>query len=562
VASDPQRLPSTLEQIGLVAGLRWRILRNNLRRKNNRWDLIGLIFAAFGGAALVLAGGALVFALTSTFLGAGQPSRMVWIFWGIFLWWQVFPVFATGFGAAFQFRTLLRFPLSLRAFYLLSLSYGFADFSALASVFWLLLMNVAAAVAQPAYAPAMMLASVLFMLVNVTLERLLGSWLERLLAKRRSREIFFAIFITLMISLQFISPLLERYGASVHALAHRVLPYLAPLPGSLAGRAVAASSPLHFANLAAALGGLALWALACGTFLWMRCAAQHRGEELSESAAPAIVKPVRLTAVARVATTPMKGAHTAEAHRSILPPAVMVVCTKEFHYLVRNGFAVLVLFVPPMLVLLFSVQFAGKNPTALRQGLSAELFFPGMMAYVILVLMTPAFNSFAYESRGIQAYYLSPQPFRTILLGKNAMLVCLIALEMLLSMMVLLWRVGMPSLPMFAATVAAIVFAVAGQLTAANWSSLSFPRKLEFGQMRGQRNSGAAVWIAFGAQFLLAGICSIVFLIGKLLDQPWLPALAFVLLSAGAVAGYAASLHPLSALAERNKELMIETLCR
>ena len=74
---------------------------------------------------------------------------MALLFWAIFLFWQIFPVFVAGFGANFEFRTLLRFPLSRGAFYTIALAYGFADFSALASVCWLLSMMAGATVAKP-----------------------------------------------------------------------------------------------------------------------------------------------------------------------------------------------------------------------------------------------------------------------------------------------------------------------------------------------------------------------------------------------------------------------------
>ena len=66
------------------------------------------------------------------------------------------------------------------------------------------------------------------------------------------------------------------------------------------------------------------------------------------------------------------------------------------------------------------------------------------------------------------------------------------------------YLVGLPSLPVLVATVAAIVFNVTGQLAIANWSSLTFPRKLNFSQMRGQRQSGMAVLVSFGTQILWA----------------------------------------------------------
>ncbi len=163
------------EQIRLVAGLRWRILRNSLRKKNNRLDLIGLIFTGVFGGIMVLG---LCIAFYAGAYASFSQSRLEWmalLFWAIFLFWQIFPVLVAGFGANFAFRTLLRFPLSLRAFYIIGLAYGFADFSALASVCWLLAMTAGATVAKPGVLPAMLLIGAMFMLVNVTLERLIGS---------------------------------------------------------------------------------------------------------------------------------------------------------------------------------------------------------------------------------------------------------------------------------------------------------------------------------------------------------------------------------------------------
>jgi hypothetical protein len=185
-----------------------------------------------------------------------------------------------------------------------------------------------------------------------------------------------------------------------------------------------------------------------------------------------------------------------------------------------------------------------------------------MMAYLILILMAPAYNSFAYEGRGIQTYFMAPVRFGDVFLGKNFMLVSVLALEIALSAAMLSWRVGLPSLPRLVATIAAVVFTVVGQLTIANWSSLSFPRKLEFGQMRGQRQSGIAVLVAFGSQLLTGAISLVILLTGNWLENPWLPAGAFAFLAAAAMAGYMASLDTLTQLAEKKKEVLIEALCR
>jgi hypothetical protein len=285
--------------------------------------------------------------------------------------------------------------------------------------------------------------------------------------------------------------------------------------------------------------------------LWRRFAAQYHGEELSETAAPS-------RSLIRPAARNIEGPDSLR----LLSPQVAAVVRKEFRYLTRNSFAFLTLLLPPMLVLLFSTQFAGKHPTVSGKAVSAEMFFPGMMAYLILILMAPAYNSFAFEGRGIQTYFMAPLRFRDVFLGKNLMLVSVLTLEIGLSLAMLTWRVGLPSLPMMVATLVAIVFTVVGQLTIANWSSLSFPRKLEFGQLRGQRQSGMAVLIAFGTQIMLGGISAVILLTGRWTKNPWLPAEAFTFLAAAAVGGYFASLDHLTKLAEQKKESLIEALCR
>jgi ABC-2 type transport system permease protein len=549
--ADVTRPVNVFEQIRLVAGLRWLILRNSLRKKNNRMDLIGLIFTgAFSGILVV----GLCFAFYAggyAFVSQGRLEWMALLFWAIFLFWQIFPIFVAGFGANFEFRTLLRFPLSLRAFYAIGLAYGFADFSALASVCWLLSMTAGAAVAKPGVLPAMLLIVGVFLLLNVTIERLVGSWLERLLARRRTRELFLGLFVISMVSLNFIAPLLQRYGATARALFVWLQPYFSWLPPSLAGRALAAVIRLQPAGFLLSFALLVLYLVLFSALLWRRFAAQYRGEELSESAAPA-----------RPATRPFPVTDDGPDRLSLLSPQVAAIVRKEFRYLTRNGFAYLTLLLPPLLILIFSMNSAAWHLTRGGKGVSTEIFFPGMMAYLILILMAPAYNSFAYEGRGIQTYFTAPLRFRDVLLGKNLMLVSMLSLEIALSMSLLLWRVGLPSAHMFVATCAAIVFTVVGQLTIANWSSITFPRRMEFGKMHGQRQSGMAVLVAFGAQILMGSISAAILFTGNWTRNPWLPAQAFIFLAAAAVAGYFASLDALTKLAENKKEGLIEALCR
>jgi len=550
LADLTQQLPGVWKQIWLVAGLRWTILKNSMQRKNNRWDLVGVIFASIFTAMVVLGLAFAFYAGAYGFLKTNRPEWISLLFWGIFVWWQVLPMFLAGFGANFEFGTLLRFPLSLRAFYILGLGYGMADLGAVAAGCWMLAMLAGAMKARIAVVPVLLVICLLFFLFNLTLERLIGSWLEKLLAKRRTRELFFGLIILSMVSMNFISPLMQKYGKSARPTAMALLPYLSWTPGTLAGTGVTGAALSEFGKVAIGVSGLLIWIAIATTLLWFRYRAQYLGEEIAEGSAAAVVKR-RVRSEAVGAEWP-----------NFVRPSVIAVSIKEFRYLIRNGFAFVTLIIPPVMVLFFSFQFAGGDSPLKEHSLKPEMLFPGIMAYLILILMSPAYNSFAYESKGIQTYFLAPVPFEDVLMGKNLFLVALVVFEMILSLSLLTWRIGLPHISVLASTLTAGAFAVTGQLTIANWAALSFPRKMEIGKMRGQRNSGLAVWTAFGVQIVLAGICSVVIFVGNWTRNPWLPTIVFLALAAAAGGGYAASLKSMNGYAEKKKELLIETLCR
>src|SRR5207249_1529803 len=480
----------------------------------------GLIFTGIFSGILVIGFCFAFYSGAYAFVSQGRLEWMALLFWGIFIFWQVFPVFVAGFGANFEFCMLLRFPLSLRAFYIIGLAYGFADFSALASVIWHLAMTAGATVAKPGVVPAMLLIVAAFMLLNVTLERLIGSWLERLLARRRTRELFFGLFILSMVSLNFISPLMQRYGASARPVFLRLLPYFAWFPPSLAGRALAEIARLQAAGFLLHFALLLLYVILFSAFLWRRFAAQYRGEELSETAAPVLA-----------AARPIAERDDAHDHLSLLSPIVAAILRKEFRYLTRNSFAYFTLLLPPLLILIFSMNSAGWHLTVGGKGISADMFFRGMMAYLILILMAPAYNTFAYEGRGIQTYFTAPLRFRDVLLGKNLMLVLVLSVEILLSLAMLAWRVGLPSPPMLTATCAAIIFTIVGQLSVSNSSSLIRLPEKELIQRRSRRQSRAAMQAAHDSQIFTHRSAASILNTLNLADNRWLSSQAFVLLA-------------------------------
>jgi ABC-2 type transport system permease protein len=547
--ADVARFPGVFEQIRLIAEVRYRILKNSLRRKQNRWDLIGMIWVSFLSVCLVIGVCVAFYAGGYEFVEKDKFAWFALLYWVIFMWWQVFPMFVAGFGSNFEFATLLRFPVSPRAFYLLGLGYGFSDFAAISSICWVLSMIAGAATAQLSILPVMTVVSLLFVFLNVTLERLIGSWLEKLLAKRKSREIFLGIFIVSMVSMNFLGPAMQHWGRQASPALLRYLPYLSWLPGSLAGEAISAMASANARGVVLGIAGLAGWLAVLSMLLWRRFAAQYAGEAISDAPSPA-----------RLRRREEKRA-VADEVPGLVPPQVAAMIAKEFRYLMRNGFAFVGLVIPPLMVMFFTMQF-GPGSMLKEHSIKPAMFFPGIMAYLMLILVSPAYNSFAYEGKGIQTYFMAPVQFRDVLLGKNLFLLALVASELVLALGLLILRVGWPGTPMFLATVSGGAFAVTGQLAIANWSSLSFPKKMEIGKLKGQRNSAVAVWIAFGVQILIGGICAVILFAGGWNKSPWVAPVAFLALTVIAVGGYISSLEPLNRLAQAKKELLIETLSK
>jgi hypothetical protein len=545
------RLPSLTEQLKLVAWLRWWSLRNGLRSKNRRMDLLGMVVSGLFSSVLVIAITVALFLGTRYIFEEHREKYLGLIFLALLVWWQLFPIMLAGFAPQFSFKTLLRFPLKFSTFYVVGLAYGLADAAALAALVWMGAMITGTLASQPAAAPAMLLVCVLFAALNVTIERLVGAWLEKLLAKRRSREAIFGIFILCMVSLQFLNPILQRHGSEAKAVIQTGLPYLWLLPSSFAGNFVARASEGPFSGALPHLGGLLAYVLVFGALLCRRYAKLYAGEELSEGTAPE-------AGTKRTETVEVNDSDTL----GFLPPRVGAVFRKEVRYLKRNSFLFFSLAIPPIMVLFFSMQMTGLHGWAFKKGPSPDLFFPGMMAYLVLILLAPSYNSFAHESRGIQTYFMSPVRFREVLLGKNLMTVVLVFCEMAVCIALVGFRVGWPSSPILVATLAAMIFSVVGQLTIANWSSISFPKKMEFGKMQGQRNSGMSVFLMFGVQMVTGGISALILFSGRWTGNMWLPAQVFAVLAVAAIGGYFASLDALTELAEEKKEVLIDALCR
>jgi len=151
--------------------LRWRIQRNQLRQKNAKLELAGFIVT---GLFFFFFVGIIAVAFYEGAATMTRDNRMSWLallFWGVLLFWQFFSVFFASLTTVFDFRTLLRFPLHLGAYFALNVAYGLADPIAMAAVMFLLAIAAGVASVRPELLPAAMAVLLVFALVNILIER-------------------------------------------------------------------------------------------------------------------------------------------------------------------------------------------------------------------------------------------------------------------------------------------------------------------------------------------------------------------------------------------------------
>jgi ABC-2 type transport system permease protein len=550
-------------QLWLVVMLRWQTFRNGMRSQSEKMHVLGSVALGIFFTLLTF-GGALGIGF-----GAFEIAGMQrWIYlsmmlWGIFMFWQFVPVLASQTNPGFDGRNFLRFPIKFSTFFLMSTSYGLADPFALAGILWHIAMGIGISVARPDLKWWAALALACSALMNLLFNRMLFAWLERLLAKRRTREIVTALFILFFVCIQFSGLILQRWGPAVRSAVENSATVWRALPPALAGTVIEHAADDDPSAALMTTGLLALYACAFGGLFAFRAHAQFTGEDLGESAAPVrrkIVAPrVQASAPSSAAVPTVESAAS-----GLISAPVTAIIGKEFKYLYRNSMLLMNVFMPLVLIVFFSMtasmpgKHGGASPFSRFNGGYA---YPAAVAYLFLLIMNFTPNNLAYEGRGIERYFLSPIKFRDVMLAKNLFHGTLVCFEALLVLGILIAMGHPPGLLIILATWAALPFAALMHFGVGNWLSLQYPRKFEFG-MRRQRPSGMTMVISFGLLAVVMGTIALVGVICLWLAGLWLLPIAYIVLSAAAVVVYKFMLASTSQQAITQRDALLEQLAR
>ncbi|HEV2491767.1 MAG TPA: hypothetical protein VG204_01700 [Terriglobia bacterium] len=549
-AASAYGAPGAGTQILLVMTLRWRLFRNSLRTWRGRLEALSLVLVGTLLGFVAIAVGFGLGAAAYFLLRQGKPEWMGLLFWFVFLFWQFVPLFALATTAQFDFSNLLRFPLRFSSFFLLSLVYGLFEPIGVVSLFWLLSIAVGIELARPGIVAGILPAFALFAAVNILLSRAIFSWLERWLAQRRTRELLAVVLLLGVMSAQLAGPMANHWGKQAMPLARRVEPVSNALPPGLVGKTVTGAVRGHALRIAMRTVALALYGLGFAWLLGIRLLAQFRGEDLGESRAPV---------VARAAPTARAGWKLGG-----LSPPVAAVLEKELRYLFRSGPMMLSLLTPLVMVAYFGFAVGGEHfaPFGGLRGRAPGLVLPTGVGVVVLVLTNMIYNSLGFDGPGVRLLLVAPVRFRDVMLGKNLAQGVVALVESLAVWTAVSLLATPPASGVVLGTFAALLFALLANFAAGNILSLYFPRRLEFGAFRGQRNAGITVFASLVIQGFVLGLAGLIFFLMRLGQYRWLALLVFVVLASAATKLYLWALDRCNQIALARREVLTDELCR
>jgi len=545
--------PEMRGQFSAIARVRWQLFVNSLRTVRGRMEVVarGFMFLGFGMGAIL---GSIALGFTAWyFVSSGRVDWLPVLLWPVFMFWQLFPVMASAFTENVDSSNLLRFPLTFPSYFLIRIAYGSLDPSTAMGSFWLLGMAVGIAWASPVLFFSAAPVLLLFAIFNILLARMLFTWVERWLAQRKTREILAVFVLFVIISFQFIGPLVRHFGnrsqPAMSRVAAEALPVERLLPPGLAGQTIASSLRGEYAFALESFALLSGYTLVILWLLNLRLRAQYLGENLSE-------------AVARTATAAAKQEIRLGWSVPGVTGAVSAVLEKEMRYLSRSGPMLFTLVMPLVVLMIFRFTPGKSDSSASVLGHASDLAFPVGAAYALLILTNLVFNSFGADAGGIQFYFVSPVRFREILMGKNLAHSFVLAAEMVLvwAGASLIYRT--PSWDIVLATFTGVFFALVVNLTVGNLLSVYAPKKIDLGALGRQRASQVTALASLGIQAVVLGLCALALLLARAYQHIWLAAVIFLVLAAIAIVFYALVLNRIDAVVLKRRDIMIAELCR
>ncbi len=535
----------SLEQLRAIAGLRLQLFMNSLRTVRGRLNLLSRLLAGVLLLGAAVGGGSALGAAAWAITKERDFEWLALLFWLVFLFWQLFPVMATAFTGNVDASSLLRFPLSYPAYFLVRIVYGALDIATALGMCWSVGLVAGISAADPRLTPWVCLIVLFFVLFNVLLARMIFVWIERWLSLRRSREVLGVLFVVVMIGFQVACPLLGRYGnqplqGRLQTMA-RLLPAERLLPPGLAAASI--ESAVRELNSAAFRSFALLLLYGVGVFLLLsrRLRDQYRGEN---------------PAVGERRQARQAGSVSLSWGLPGLSRPIAAVFEKEFRYFSRSGPMLFTLVMPMIMVF---ILWGGSKGLLARQ---SGFVFPLGAAYCLLVMTNIVYNSFGGDGGGIRFFFVSPVSFREIVIAKNLAQLTILAADIFILWLGVRVIYRPPSLRVLALTMTWYLFAAPLNFAVGNLLSIYSPKRVDYSTFGRQRASASTILTSFAVQFAAVGIGALAVVAGWHFSSPWVACEILLVLAIPSLIGYFIVLRRMDRIALTRREVLATELCR
>ncbi|HEX3661178.1 MAG TPA: hypothetical protein VHU89_07080 [Acidobacteriaceae bacterium] len=546
------------QQYAALAWVQMRISVNSLRTRRGAFELGAKIaaFVIFTVLALGPAAGLGFGAWSMT--AEGHLRAVALLLWLLCLVWQVFSALAPAMaGQNPELSHLLRYPVTFGSWILLYLVYGLAAPSSLIGTLWAVAIGIGISVARPDLVLWTALTLAIFVLFNLLLSRMILAWIERWLAQRRTREIVTAALLFLALGAQALNPAFHPHHGglpfgvrqeTVERIGDNAWKIQRALPPGLASESIALAVERQGARQAEPLGWLVLYTLGAGALLTWRLRAESRGENLNEAPreAPRSVSAAKTRARARPGVL------------MDFSGPIAAVFEKDLRTLLRSGPMLYNLAAPLVMAVVFGGAMHGGQFSRFR----AEYALPVGMVWAFLGLTRLVCNNLGGEGAGLQFYFLSPTPLRTVVLGKNLLHLTLFGLEATVITALIIFRFGPPSPSIVAATVAWILFAVPANFTAGNLLSIRMPYRMNLARIRREPGALGNGLLSVLVQFSLLAVGGLVVVPCQALGHPWLAPAILLVMAGGSTALYLRVLAGINDIRQTRIESLMFELVR
>jgi ABC-2 type transport system permease protein len=565
-------------QYAAMARLRWNIFRNGLRSRKAALELgartVSLVIYCMVGVLFGTGAG-----IGSYFLTLNAIELLPILFWVLMFLWVMMTILLASFQEQFDLSILLRFPLRFSSYYLLFIVFGVADPATILGALCSLGFLFGITAARPSLFLWTAISLLVFAVFNLLLVRAIFAWIDRWLAQRKTREILGAVFMILMLSMQLLNPAVWQHRDSsgksvnqqakvVREIGNHIKPWLNTvnaiqrwLPPGLAANAVGNASKGDPAIAIESLALLGIWTLGAGGILATRLRSEYRGENLgsapSRKKAPAKARAVSTTQAYTSEARALD--RTSEARLPTTAGSIAAIIEKEFRALLRTMPLLYAIGAPVLLMLVFSGAFLqGRGP-------SGQVFpyaLPICVVYAQIGFIQLFYNNLGTEGAGVQVYFLSPTPFRTVMLAKNFFHIILFLLVATVALILTTLRLGPPRLDILLTTLAWLLFSLPTNMAIGIIFSIRLPFRIHPGRLARQRGSQGNALLSLGVQLVIVIISAGVFALGWYLKQPLISAAIFLIFAAGAIFFWMRVLSNCAAMANARREDLLTTLMK